>query len=698
MKRTKLSSLLAVVLVVVLCFSTNVNTANAAKSKGKTKKSKVTVSSVVVKAPSASKKIAYVAKGKSIKLTTTVKVKPNKKANKKVTYKSANTKIATVTKKGVVKGKKLGTTKITVTSVKNAKKKKTIKITVTKPVTKVTLNQKKLSLSPNGSAKLKATVKAPKKAYTGLSWTSSNKKVATVTKKGLVKAVSEGTAKITVKALDGSGKKAVCTVSVWNGIKNMDLNNPMHRYYVDSFKVTLDAPMELTTDKFTVKTKRFAEGTFNRELKVEKVFTTDNVNYTVFIEDSISMGNYVQVSVPSLKGTNAVEKQVLADGYEYTQVILGQVGETFNTSLSFNNLVGYTSVSVASGNIPAGLSVDKYTNRVKGTPTAIANNQIVNFKGTDELGRTANTKVNFLIGDKNYVVAENKTVGEQVNALIYPHDYVEETLHVEGGSGKYYVTLLDSCNNIFSLEDVSTGYDSNNNEYQYCYGDVRVSADRSKLEAGTYTVQVKFADVENTSSSAIGYLTVKVTNAVAVTTVLYNYNPSSDFLRFYNHDLDETFTYYYKDATIDYSKNILTAKTYLPAGNYSVYIESYGKQLALDRYMNISGDKTLSYTLAARTTISGMLTDRSGAKLNRSVYLRIYEADKLDESPVRTVYYTSYSTEGGYEFAGVPNGSYVIKVYEYYSDELLATSGTINVTGANINQDFLNLPLDNSIN
>ena len=49
---------------------------------------KVTVKKVTVTAPSG--KTAYVAKGKKIKLTATVKVKPNKKANKKVTYKSSN--------------------------------------------------------------------------------------------------------------------------------------------------------------------------------------------------------------------------------------------------------------------------------------------------------------------------------------------------------------------------------------------------------------------------------------------------------------------------------------------------------------------------------------------------------------------------------------------------------------------------------
>ena len=52
---------------------------------------KASVKKVTASAPSG--KNVYVAKGKKVKITTTVKVKPNKKANKKVTYKSANKKL-----------------------------------------------------------------------------------------------------------------------------------------------------------------------------------------------------------------------------------------------------------------------------------------------------------------------------------------------------------------------------------------------------------------------------------------------------------------------------------------------------------------------------------------------------------------------------------------------------------------------------
>ena len=48
-----------------------------------------------------------------------------------------------------------------------------------------------------------------------MTWSSSNKKVATVDKSGKVTAVAEGTAKITAKAGD---KTATCTVTVENKV------------------------------------------------------------------------------------------------------------------------------------------------------------------------------------------------------------------------------------------------------------------------------------------------------------------------------------------------------------------------------------------------------------------------------------------------------------------------------------------------
>lgn len=67
------------------------------------------------------------------------------------------------------------------------------------------------------SVKLKATVKATKKANKKLLWTSSNKKYATVNGKGVVKTKKAGKGKkvkITATATDGSGKKSTVTIKI----------------------------------------------------------------------------------------------------------------------------------------------------------------------------------------------------------------------------------------------------------------------------------------------------------------------------------------------------------------------------------------------------------------------------------------------------------------------------------------------------
>ena len=75
----------------------------------------------------------------------------------------------------------------------------------------VTLNRKNVTLEKGKKLKLKATVKPKKATQKKIVWSSGNKKVATVSSKGVVKAKKKGTAKIIAK-IKGTKKKAVCKV------------------------------------------------------------------------------------------------------------------------------------------------------------------------------------------------------------------------------------------------------------------------------------------------------------------------------------------------------------------------------------------------------------------------------------------------------------------------------------------------------
>lgn len=118
------------------------------------------------------------------------------------TWKTSNKKIATVTSKGVVKAVKAGTATITLT---HNKTKYTCKITVKNPTLK--LNATKATIKKGKTYTIKATA-TPDGTIT---YKSSNKKVAIVTSKGVVKGIKKGSAVITVKA-NGVSKKVKITV------------------------------------------------------------------------------------------------------------------------------------------------------------------------------------------------------------------------------------------------------------------------------------------------------------------------------------------------------------------------------------------------------------------------------------------------------------------------------------------------------
>ena len=125
------------------------------------------------------------------------------------TYTTKDKKVATVSTKGVVKGIKVGK-KTTITVTTQNKKKVNLTVNVLNAPKKVTLDQKKATITVGETLQLKATL--PKKTASQLTWKSGNKKVATVNENGIVTAVGAGTAKITVSTFNK--KKATCTVTV----------------------------------------------------------------------------------------------------------------------------------------------------------------------------------------------------------------------------------------------------------------------------------------------------------------------------------------------------------------------------------------------------------------------------------------------------------------------------------------------------
>ena len=209
MKKKKIRSFLAVCACVLA-------TSMATPSEGIT----TPVSAVTVQAAT-KKAVSLKVTGKTVGVGQSVKLKATATKGAKLTYKSSNKSVATVSSKGVVTGKKPGSVKITVTAKKS--KYKTVKKTVTVKIVKgsQTITASNQSLVIGQNKKIGATAK------TKLSYKSSNSKVVTVSKSGSLKATGIGTAKITITATgNGSYKKASRTITVTVTKKNETVVSP----------------------------------------------------------------------------------------------------------------------------------------------------------------------------------------------------------------------------------------------------------------------------------------------------------------------------------------------------------------------------------------------------------------------------------------------------------------------------------------
>ena len=460
------------------------------------KVNKVTVASSL----SGNKKTVVVAKGKSVKLATTVKVKPNKKANKKVSYSVKNKKIATVNGKGVVKGNKVGTTKVTVTSAKNKKKKATITVKVVKAaVKKVTVNKKKASLNVGQTLKLKTTVKAGKGANKTIAFTTSKKKVATVNKKGVITAVGTGSAVITAKAIDGSGKKATCKVKVANPINLAAMNVLNER----SVTFALDKALALTPDQVSVKNKEYVSGTYNNVLKINNMTTADNVNYTIVLDNDsdISVGDFVQVSIPALTGTvKSLEMQYKDEVCAFTgeQVSAWTVGKYASEHFYFGQR-GYNAYTITA--VPAGLTAevkDKHV-VVKGVPTAPGALDAT-LTAVDELGNTLTKTIHFIVGDDNTVVAASTQCYNLIGATEL---YTSNSFVATGCGNNYKYSVVNDPSGIVANKNTDNSLSS-------------ASVSVKILVAGTYTVTVRATSIKDPTKYADANIVFNVKQGISI--------------------------------------------------------------------------------------------------------------------------------------------------------------------------------------
>lgn len=161
------------------------------------------------------------AKGENLFLTKSIT--PADATNSSVVYASTDTSVATVDANGKVTAVAGGHCYITARSI-NRDMVSSCYITVDEKISKIKLGKSKKMMKKGSKFALSATITTATATNKELSWSSSNKKVVTVNKNGVVTAKGYGTATVTCSSMDGSGKRAKCKVTVRRYVTSLKLN------------------------------------------------------------------------------------------------------------------------------------------------------------------------------------------------------------------------------------------------------------------------------------------------------------------------------------------------------------------------------------------------------------------------------------------------------------------------------------------
>lgn len=167
------------------------------------------------------------------KLTVTYNGKNVTKAAK---YKSSNSKIAKVNKNGTITAVRPGTVKITT---KYKGKSRTTKVTIKKA--KLSLNKKTIELSRGQKFTLKAFANKSGISNKNVKWTSSNSKVASINKNGIITTKKNGTTTISCKTTIGKVSAKVVVKNTSASASTQENSGHTHHWITVEDKETIPA-------------------------------------------------------------------------------------------------------------------------------------------------------------------------------------------------------------------------------------------------------------------------------------------------------------------------------------------------------------------------------------------------------------------------------------------------------------------------
>ena len=159
----------------------------------------------------------------SEKYALSVLISPQDADDKRITWTSNNTDVATVDEHGVVTAITSGETMVYATSVAIGIK-DSCAVLVRKNVESISFKESQIDLDKIGDSKQLSVIITPEDATEqGLSWKSNNESICTVTNQGLVTATGIGSTVVTATTVDG-GLTATCVVKVIQHVSSISLD------------------------------------------------------------------------------------------------------------------------------------------------------------------------------------------------------------------------------------------------------------------------------------------------------------------------------------------------------------------------------------------------------------------------------------------------------------------------------------------
>lgn len=281
----------------ITCTLTRYNQSARCRVKVAKLKSKVTID----------KKNIRLGVGQTYRLKKTVT--SNDTSLPKVTWKSANKKVATVSSGGKITGKKEGLTKVTVTTDDSVRAKATCKVRVIQRVSSISLNSDYMVCYVGRSKKLTAKYRPSNATIKKVKWTSGDENIARVTGSGKVRGIAEGNTYITATTTDGSNKRARCFVKILDEVPVTSIvvaQTGLTLQRGDSRKLTYKVLPEDTSDSLEFASDNERVARVNKKGVVTAVGTGDA---TITILATSGASSNVDVNVVALNKTEINMRQ-----------------------------------------------------------------------------------------------------------------------------------------------------------------------------------------------------------------------------------------------------------------------------------------------------------------------------------------------------------------------------------------------------